>query len=151
MNVVKELEVAEEDILDEASEALQRAHLAHYEASGPEDSRRRLKNLFLLVLDCLGDRTLSPICRFAEDVAKARFDAGFDIAEVQTAFNVLEEAIWHVVITRVPPEDLAEATGLVGTVLGAGKDVLARTWVSLATSRHVPSLDLSALFEGAGN
>jgi len=36
-----------------------------------------------------------------------------------------------------------------GTILGSGKDALARTWVSLATSQHVPSLDLTALFEGA--
>jgi hypothetical protein len=94
---------------------------------------------------------LSPICEYAEEVAKERFSAGFEISEVQTAFNVLEEAIWHVVIGRLPTENLVEATGLIGTVLGAGKDTLARTWVSLATSQRVPSLDLAALFEGAAS
>ena len=46
------------------------------------------------------------------------------------------------------PEDLAEATGLMNTVLGFGKDVLARTYVSLASRRHVRSLDLTAMFAG---
>ena len=67
---------------------------------------------------------------------------------MQTAFNVLEEAIWQDVIVALPAEDLVEASGLLGTVLGAGKDTLARTWVSLASQQHVPSLDLTALFQG---
>ena len=33
----------------------------------------------------------------------------------------------------VPPGELAEALGLVGTVLGAAKDALARAYVSLAS------------------
>ncbi len=89
--------------------------------------------------------------RYAEHVAQERFRAGFDIGEVQTAFNVLEEAIWRVVIPRIPPGDLVESAGLIGTVLGAGKDTLARVWVSIATSQRVPSLDLTALFEGAAS
>ena len=128
-----------------------RARLAHYEAAGQEESRRRLEDLLSLALDSLEGRTLEPICDFAEGIARQRFEAGFDISEVQTAFNVLEEAIWQVVISKLPPAELAEATGLVGTVVGAGKDTLARTWVSLAAQRHVSSLDLSALFKGTRN
>jgi hypothetical protein len=52
-------------------------------------------------------------------------------------------------MAQLPTDDLLEAAGLVGTILGAGKDALARAWVSLATSQHVPSLDLTALFDGA--
>jgi hypothetical protein len=37
---------------------------------------------------------------------------------------------------------------LLTTVLGVGKDALARTYVSLASHEHVSSLDLRALFEG---
>ncbi len=49
---------------------------------------------------------------------------------------------------NTPPDELAEALGLVGTVLGAAKDALARAYVSLAGKSKAPSLDLSALFEG---
>jgi hypothetical protein len=151
MDLVGALDEARDEVLYDASEALRRAHLAHYEASGSETSNRRLADLFGLVVECLNERTLGPMSRYVEHVAEERFSAGFDIGEVQTAFNVLEEAIWRVVIPRVPPEELAESAGLIGTVLGAGKDTLARVWVSIATSQHVPSLDLTALFEGAGS
>ena len=148
MSFVEVLSRAEPQVLANASDALGRAHLAHYEAAGPDESQHRLEDLIQLVVGCVADRNLEPICRFAESLSTRRFEAGFDIAEVQTAFNVVEEAIWQVVIPQVPPEELAEAIGLVGTVLGAGKDSLARSWVSLAAKRHVPSLDLTELFRG---
>jgi hypothetical protein len=149
MDLVGVLCTMHDDCLQEAVEALDRAHLRHYDASGLEWSRRRLDDLFDLVLECLAKKNLGPICEDAQHVAEDRFNAGFGISEVQSGFNVLEEAIWHVVIPQLPADNLLEAAGLVGTVFGAGKDALARCWVSLATSQHVPSLDLTALFEGA--
>ena len=151
MALTEALSVARDDVLQEASASLERGHLTHYEASGSEASGRRLSDLFDLVVECLAKRTLAPITQYANKVAEERFDAGFNIAEVQTAFNVLEEAIWRVVIARLPTQELLDSAGLIGTVLGAGKDALARTWVALATSQHVPSLDLTALFEGRAN
>jgi hypothetical protein len=150
MDLVGVMGAAQDEVLDEAAAALERSHLKHYELAGPEGSRQRLSDLFALVVGCLAQRQLVAMTEYAETVAQERFSAGFDISEVQTAFNVLEEAIWTVVIPRIPADELVEATGLIGTVLGAGKDSLARAWVSLATSRHVPSLDLSALFQGTG-
>jgi hypothetical protein len=67
---------------------------------------------------------------------------------VQTGFNLLEEALWHRVVSEVPAERLGEALGLVSTALGAGKDRLARTYVALATSTQSPALDVAALFRG---
>ena len=151
MALTEALSVARDDVLQEASASLERGHLTHYEASGSEASGRRLSDLFDLVVECLATRTLAPITQYANKVAEERFDAGFNIAEVQTAFNVLEEAIWRVVIARLPTQELLDSAGLIGTVLGAGKDALARAWVALATSQHVPSLDLTALFEGRAN
>jgi hypothetical protein len=148
MALTEALSAARDDVLQEASASLERGHLTHYEASGSEASGR---HLFDLVVECLAKRTLAPITQYANNVAGERFNAGFNIAEVQTAFNVLEEAIWRVVIARLPTQELLDSAGLIGTVLGAGKDALARTWVALATSQHVPSLDLTALFEGRAN
>jgi hypothetical protein len=85
---------------------------------------------------------------YAEKVARERFEDGYDVSEVQAAFNVLEQAMWRRVVDATAPAELAEAVGLLSTVLGFGKDTLARTYVSLASRRHVPSLDLSALFAG---
>jgi hypothetical protein len=88
------------------------------------------------------------VATYCEEVADRRFAAGFGISELQTAFNALEVAMWRRLVAGVPPQDLAEAVGLLSTILGFGKDALARRYVSLASERHVPTLDLSALFSG---
>jgi hypothetical protein len=135
-------------IVEGAAEALERSGLRHYAEAGPDAARDRLRQLFTLVVESVSTRDLVAMIDHSTHVARERYEAGFDISEVQTAFNVLEEAIWARVIEHVDPSDLAEALGLVGTVLGAGRDALACTYVSLATHQHVPSLDLSALFRG---
>jgi hypothetical protein len=146
---VVELLVEEGDaIVAAASVALERSNLRHYAEAGPEESRQRLAQLLALVEESIRQRDLVPMVDHATQIAHERFAAGYDINEVQTAFNVLEEAIWERVIDATPPRDLAHAIGMVGTVLGAGRDALARAYVSLASHQHVPSLDMSALFRG---
>lgn len=134
-------------VLEEAFTALQRSLPVHYEAAGEEFTRESLAALFDLVLTALAERHLGPVSTYCAEIARRRFDAGFGISEVQTAFNTLEEAMWKRVVT-LPTGELVEAVGLLTTILGFGKDTLARTYVSLAAHRHVPSLDLSALFAG---
>ena len=95
------------------------------------------------------DRDLSPVVGFADRVAEDRFVGGFDVSEVQIAFNALEAALWRRVVADCDTDDLAYSIGLVSTVFGQAKDAMARRYVSLATRRRVPSLDLSVLFRGA--
>lgn len=148
MDVAALLVTQEAEVLDEAYDALERSHVTHYEAAGESFTRKGLADLFHLVVASIGDRDLAEMSVYAEKVAEQRFGQGFDISEVQMAFNALEEAMWRRVVAGTPPDQLAEAVGLLSTVLGFGKDALARKYVSLASQRHVPSLDLSALFAG---
>ena len=69
----------------------------------------------------------------------------------QAAFNALEVAMWRQVVSGEHDVDLVEAVGLLSTVLGFGNDTLARQYVSLASKRHVTSLDMSALFRGTNS
>jgi hypothetical protein len=140
---------AEPDVLDEAYSALHRRHVTHYELAGETFTRQALTDLFNLVLAAIRTRDLAMMSAYAERLATERFNDGYDISEVQMAFNSLEEAMWRRVVSAEPPGDIAEAIGLLTTVLGFGKDTLARTYLSLASKRHIPSLDLSALFGGA--
>ena len=139
---------ARTEVLESAYASLEAFHSTHYEAAGEPLTRQRLADLYDLVAAAIRERDLTTIEAYAESVARERFAAGFDIVEVQTAFNSLEREMWRRVAADVQPERLEEAIGLLSTVLGAGKDVLGRTYVSLAVKRHVPSLDLSALFRG---
>lgn len=146
--VLEVLEQQGDAIVERAAAALQRTGLRHYAEAGPDASRERLRQLYDLVVVSVSTRDLVPMIEHSTRVANERFEDGFDIAEVQAAFHVLEEAIWAQIIETIAPDELAESLGLVGTVLGAGRDTLACTYVSLASHQHVPSLDLSALFRG---
>lgn len=148
MELISVLEDTRDDIVEEATGAVGRSHLGHYEQLEPAETRRRMEALFEIVLDCLRMRRLDTLVRYSEEVARERFSAGYGIGELQTAFNVLEEAMWRRVADGVARDDLAESLGLLSTVLGVGKDTLARVYVSLASQVHVSSLDLRALFQG---
>jgi hypothetical protein len=148
MNLQELLHAQETSIIDEAAVALDRSRLKHYKAAGDAWNRERLSDLFHLTRDCVTSRNLTPLLDHMEAIAQERFNAGFDIHEVQTAVNVLEESIWRHVSQNLAADSLAEAFGLVGTALGAGKDALARAYVSLASQNKAPSLNLSALFAG---
>ena len=139
---------AEPGVLDEAYSALHRRHITHYELAGEGFTRQALADLFRLVVAAIRTRDLAAMSAYSEEIAVERFNDGYDISEVQMAFNSLEEAMWRCVVSMEPPGDLAEAIGLLSTVLGFGKDAVARRYLSLACKRHVPSLDLSALFAG---
>lgn len=137
-----------DEIIADACEALRRAHLCHYEAAGPEECSERLARLLDLVLESVKEQTLLPVIRHAERVAWLRFEAGFEFREVHTAFNVLEEAIWHQVVALSPREDVADLLSLTGTIFGAAKESLAAEYVSLAAKQSKLSLNLTRLFEG---
>ena len=135
-------------IVDAADAALARTHIRHYETAGANEVHRRLEALFDRLLEALSTRDLGSVLAYAQRVAQERFNAGYDLSEVQTAFNALEEATWSRVFAELEPSQFAETLGLVSTILGAAKDALARKYVSLATNTHAPSLDLHALFAG---
>ena len=137
------------EIVETAERGLARLGVRHYQTAEEGEVRRRLEVLFDHVLDSLGRHDLGSMVAYAEAVAEERFNGGYDLSEVQTAFNALEESIWTRAVAVLEPGHLAETLGLVSTTLGCGKDALARKYVSLATRTHAPSLDLRALFSGS--
>ncbi len=151
MEISAFLETQKDDILRAACAAMDRSHLQHYERDGADRTHQRVSTLYTLAKRCVKDKNLAPMIAHAEVIAAERFNAGFDLWEVQTALNVLEETIWVRIFKTFPPEELAQALGLISTVLGAGKDTLARRYVSLASKTRVPSLNLQSLFSGTGD
>lgn len=148
MDLVKLLQESSEEILTTAGASVERTHLKTYERAGKEHTHQKLKALFVLTTRAVKERNLGPMISYAETIARERFAAGYDLSEVQTAINVLEEAIWARIVQSLPPSEYGEALGLVSTVLGAGKDALARTYVTLASKSRAGSLNLQTLFSG---
>ncbi len=148
IDLVATLEGERQPILEAAAAGLARMHAPHYEAAGADEVKERIAALFDRLLESITARDLGPIEAYGRQIAEERFTSGYALSEVQVAFNALEEATWAHVLQTLEPSQLAEALGLVTTVLGAGKDALARAYVSLAAGTHAPSLDLRALFAG---
>lgn len=135
------------EILDEAHKKLHRANLKHYADSESDENFKRLEDLFYLMVESIRAKSLLPITEHSEKIAKKRFEAGFGFYEVHTAFNVLEESVWKKVVKIYHPADLGEALGIISTVLGAGKESLACTYISLSGKGKNCSMDIGELFK----
>ncbi len=127
---------------------LEQARIKHYTASAEPANRERLGRLFNLVQVSIKTRDLLPINQYAQELARERFNGGFEVAEVLAAINVLEESIWHFITGKIPPAEYPEAFGLTNTVFSAAQRSLATEFVSLASKDRVQSIDLSSLFRG---
>lgn len=136
------------DIINEAFMSLQRSHLKHYDSSQADENWQRLAKLFDLTVNGVKTKSLVEMVAYSENIAKERHESGFDLHEVHTAYNVLEESIWKAIIKEVDQAELAESLGLISTVLGTGKESLALAYVSLSGKQRVNSLNLSQLFRG---
>jgi hypothetical protein len=144
MSTTTLLESSREEILAEAAVTVGRA--PHYAAAGEAETMARLDVLFDTLVEAVERRDLTDVLLYARRLAAARFAAGYDLAEVQVAINALEEAVWRRIFAADEPDLLGESLRLVSTVLGTAKDVLAQTYVSLASGR--PQVDVGALFAG---
>jgi hypothetical protein len=117
---------------------LRQAHLKHYEAESRSTVRERLATLLDLTLQCLSCGRADPMIDYTTRVARERFAGGYDLLEVQTSMNVMEESLWKRILCSMEPVEVAHALGLVSTILGMGKDALARAYVSLAARSGAP-------------
>lgn len=151
MEIIMDLEIFLEnnapELLDEAHKTLERANLKHYADSQNDENFKRLEDLYYLTIEAIRNKNLLPMKEHAENIAKKRFEAGFDFYEVHSAFNVLEETIWKKVIKVYHPANLGEALGMISTILGAGKEMLACAYISLAGKGKKCSMDVSEIFK----
>lgn len=149
MTLYDDLNNGADEILDQASAALDRAQVTHYKTAGKEVSRARLSDLFEVLLECVRERDMIVMTRAIDSVARERYGQGVGLFEVQTAINVLEEAIWRFVAKHESAETVADGLARVSSILGAAKDRLGQTYVELASSTGAPAIDLDALARGA--
>ena len=123
---------ARDRAVDEAVAALERNDQAHHRAASAGERRRYVRDLFGLVVQCVGEGGTEPVMASSQQVAADRFVAGFDIAEIQEEFSVLEEVLWRLVTDALAGDQQIEAQRLVSATLRAGRDATARTYVALA-------------------
>jgi len=138
---------AEDRVIDEGVAALERRDPADGRSPGG-DKRRDVRQLFRLVVRCMRAGRAEPVIRPCEQIAAHSYAAGTDLAELLEPFNVLAEVLWRHLAGGLAGDQLVPALGLLNAIAGAGKDAMARTYVSLAIrdrdGRGEPSPDASA-------
>ncbi len=123
---------ARDKVVGETLAALERRDQASRDAFSPADRRRDVQQLFELVQRCVHEGRAEPIITPSQQIAADRFVAGIDLAEVQAAFTALEDVLWRHLAGTVSTGQQLETLRLVNVILGAGRDALARAYVSLA-------------------
>ncbi|MGB9696991.1 MAG: hypothetical protein ACP5P3_06900 [Ignavibacteria bacterium] len=149
MNPLQFLQDNSKSIITEATELVTSLQLKGYTRVGKERTRQKLEELLKKIMSCIKKRSLIPVITYTDKIARERYNSGYNLYEVQSAINSLELVIWNKIFKQVPPGNLAQILGTISTVIGAGKDNLARMYVALAANTKKPTLNLSSLFEGS--
>lgn len=135
----------EPDILERASGTI--GQLEHYRRDGEAATRRRVEALYRHVARAVRTRDLRDLLAHAARVARERFEAGFDLAEVNAAFDTLEDEIARRALERMPRSELAWELGLVSTALAHARGELGRAFATQPRG-PAPRIDLTWLFKG---
>ena len=148
MNLFQLLEQKADEIIEEATKALTEANLNHYKKASIERNEKRFKTLFYKMFRGIKTGNLEKIREYIENIVHERFMAGYELQEVQIAFNLLELAFWTKIIEKLKLSEIREARKRMNTVFGMGRDTLIITYVSLASKYKAPSIEPSLLLKG---
>jgi hypothetical protein len=148
MNIAAALDLLRERILASAIVSLREANLRSYRAIPIDEIEERLRTLYDVMLNSLTNRNAVPLVEYVKELAEDRYSSGYELHELQVAFNVLGKAIWTAVGKYVSSSEMEEAFGLISAVMGAAKDELAIAYVSLACTEGSKSIDVAEVFKG---
>lgn len=136
------------DAIVSAAEGRLAARSPRYAHAAEPVVHEPLTALYTTLTEALASRNLQPLVEHARLVAEERFHGGYDVSDVQKAYNAVEEAIWSRVFAEGLPERYAEILPCVSTALGTAKDELAREYVRLAARTNATAIDVAELFRG---
>lgn len=119
-------------ILLDSTDNLVRANLPHYKLLNAEKIRLRLLKLFQALVRCVEANSCEEMLKFMEKVSDERFASGFELNEVQTAINILEESLWRQINKFVDSDKQVSAMKQVACILTKAKDELADEYALLS-------------------
>ena len=125
-------------ILLDSTEWLVRANLQHYKQLSPESIRLKLFRLFRALVKTVEVNSCSEVIKYMKNISEERFDSGYELYEVQTALNILEESLWKNIAKYVDEEKQVESLKLITCILGSAKEELAADY-SLYCKEQVPA------------
>ena len=148
MELINILTSDAEVIIKEATDKLNDARLKNYQKVDRPVLHSCLTRLFELTVESIKNSNLLALNEYIDKISRERYFSGFELYEVQTAFNALEEAIWNDIVSKVNQNDLVDSISIISRVMGAGKEFLACNYVRMAklNKKHTP--DVTVLRKG---
>ena len=120
------LRESEQSIVEKAAVNLGNYRLKQYEMAKLSEIEWWLGALFSALCDSIQQESLKPFLEYSEKLGKLRAEKGFDLKEVQIAYNLLEEHIWEVVLEKGNPKTRVEDLTQIAEIVAAGKDKLTK-------------------------
>jgi hypothetical protein len=111
-------------ILLDAMDSLGKAHLSHYDNLKPELARFRLSKLFEALVKSIETSSNVEITNFIGKISGERYELGFELYEVQTVINILEESLWKKIMIFVDEDKQISAMKQVSEILTTAKERL---------------------------
>jgi hypothetical protein len=119
-------------ILLDSTNCLVRAQLQHYKHLTPEKLRFRLLRLFQALVKSIEVNSCDEMDNFMEKVSDERYESGYELHEVQTAINIMEECLWKKISEFVFADQQIAAMKQVTCILSRAKDALANEYALLS-------------------
>ncbi len=132
MTLIELLHNKPDMILLDSTDNLVRSNLKHYKKLNPENIRIRLMKLFHTLIECVEAGSCDQMVKFMERVSEERYESGFEINEVQTAINILEESLWRQIGKFVDSDKQVSAMKEVTCILTKAKEELANEYALLS-------------------
>jgi len=119
-------------ILLDSTNSLLRAQLPHYKQIIPDQLIIRYQHLFDALVNCIESNKFDAMNKFMEKVAAERFEAGYELSEVQFAVNTLEESMWKKISEMVDQDKQINALKEVSYLLCKSKQKLLSEYALLS-------------------
>jgi hypothetical protein len=129
MTFMELLKTNPDKILFDATEFLSRSNLENYNKLNPERLRAKLARLYFITRECAEQNSHEPVAKYISEIAPNRFESGFELYEVQTAINILEECFWKNIVEKVDENEKLHALVKSHEILCAAKESLAKSFM----------------------
>ncbi len=108
-------------ILLDATNSLVRAQLPHYRKFKESDIHAKFKKLLQDITTCVENNSCNDLVPYVDKLSDERFQMGFEPTEVQTAINILEEAVWKNIAELVDMDKQVSAMKLITCIISKAK------------------------------
>lgn len=123
-------------ILLDSTDSLIRADLPHYVDLSPGLIRFRILKLQQALIKCIENQSCDKLLEYMKTVAVERFNQHYDLYEILTVINILEESLWKRISEFVDDDEKYKAMKKVSYLFNAAKEKLISEYASL-NEEHV--------------